>query len=69
MENGTLMTDIPPHKHCPVCGISIPPDQQFCSKKCEEQWNAMMRQKKRSIYLMWIMVAVLVVIMLISVRL
>ncbi len=57
------MSEIPPHKHCPVCGISIPPDQEFCSKACEEKWNLMMRQKKKSIYLMWVLVAILVVIM------
>ncbi len=57
------MDEIPPHKHCPVCGISIPPDQEFCSRKCEEKWKAMVKQKKRSVYLMWAMVAILIVVL------
>jgi len=26
---------VPPHKHCKVCGKVIPPDQDYCSSKCE----------------------------------
>ncbi len=54
------MSDIPAHKHCPVCGISIPPDEEFCSKKCEKQWNEMIKRKKKSATIMWALVGVLV---------
>lgn len=57
---------IPPHRHCPVCGISIPPDQEFCSKKCEEKWERMMRVKKRAIYITRALVAITVVIIIIA---
>ncbi len=26
----------PPHKHCPVCGISIAPSKDYCSTECQE---------------------------------
>jgi predicted nucleic acid-binding Zn ribbon protein len=28
---------IPPHKHCKVCGLSIPPNKVYCSNECMEQ--------------------------------
>ncbi|MER3602265.1 MAG: DUF2116 family Zn-ribbon domain-containing protein [Nitrososphaerota archaeon] len=28
---------IPAHKHCKVCGISIPPNKLYCSNECMEQ--------------------------------
>ncbi len=56
------MSDIPPHKHCPVCGISIPPDQEFCSRKCEKVWEDAMRKKKKSAYLLWALMGILVAV-------
>ncbi len=60
------MGEIQPHRHCPVCGISMPADQEFCSKKCEDRWNAVVKQKKKVIYLMRILVAVVIGILLVS---
>ncbi len=57
---------IPPHKHCPVCGMSMPPDQDFCSKKCEEKWEQMLRQRKKIMYVTRAMVAVTVAIIIIA---
>ena len=54
------MSDIAPHKHCPVCGVSIPPEEDFCSKKCEKAWEDAMRRKRRSATIMWALVGVLV---------
>lgn len=27
---------VPAHKHCPVCGISISPNKDYCSVECRE---------------------------------
>jgi predicted nucleic acid-binding Zn ribbon protein len=27
---------VSPHKHCPVCGISIAPSKDYCSDACRE---------------------------------
>ncbi len=43
--------NIVPHKHCLNCGIAIPPDKTFCSQKCEEEWNNMVKRKKRFTYI------------------
>ncbi len=55
--------EIPPHRHCLNCGIAIPPDKTFCSKKCEDEWNAMMRKKKINMYVWMIFLVVLLVIL------
>jgi len=26
------------HKHCVNCGLSIPPEESFCSEKCKEDF-------------------------------
>ena len=56
------MSDIPAHKHCPVCGISIPPDEDFCSKKCERAWEDAMKKRKKSAMVLWIITGVLVAV-------
>ncbi len=60
------MDKIPPHKHCLNCGIAIPPDKTFCSKKCENEWNAMIRKKKMNLYIWMAMLAILLIILVAS---
>ena len=57
---------IPPHKHCLNCGIAIPPDKVFCSKKCEDEWNALVRKKKINLYVWMIFLAILIIILFLS---
>ncbi len=58
--------EIPPHKHCLNCGIAIPPDKDFCSKKCEDQWNMMIKKKKRFTYIWLLFLGILFVILMFS---
>ncbi len=55
--------EIPPHKHCLNCGIAIPPDKTFCSKKCEDEWNAMLRKKKINMYVWLVFMAILILLL------
>ena len=57
---------IPPHKHCLNCGIAIPPDKTFCSKKCEDEWNAMIKKKKMNTYIWMALLAILLIILVVS---
>ena len=57
---------IPPHKHCLNCGIAIPPDKTFCSKKCEDEWNTMLKRKKMTFYVWMVFMAILIVIMFLA---
>ncbi|MCZ3366694.1 MULTISPECIES: DUF2116 family Zn-ribbon domain-containing protein [Methanobacterium] len=51
-----------PHKHCPVCGISIPPEERFCSPKCEETYAERARKVAKTRRMFYIILAVIIVI-------
>ncbi|MEM1575834.1 MAG: DUF2116 family Zn-ribbon domain-containing protein [Nitrososphaerota archaeon] len=34
------------HRHCLICGISIPPDKNFCSEKCEKEYEKSMKRRR-----------------------
>jgi len=60
---------IPPHKHCIICGKAIPPDQQFCSSKCEETYNRYQRKmmiERRIFYGMLVIAMFIFFILLIA---
>jgi predicted nucleic acid-binding Zn ribbon protein len=29
--------DVPDHRHCEICGRVVPPNERYCSPKCEEK--------------------------------
>ena len=58
--------EIPPHKHCLNCGVAIPPDKTFCSKKCEDEWNNMVKRKKKFTYIWLLFLGILVIILMFS---
>ncbi len=58
--------DIPPHRHCLNCGIAIPPEKTFCSKKCEDEWNAMLKRKRVTMYVWMVFIIILVFILYLS---
>ena len=60
------MKNIPPHKHCLNCGAAIPPDKDFCSKKCEDEWKRMIKKKKQFTYIWLIFLAILLLILLLT---
>ena len=54
--------NIPSHKHCTICGKSIPVDKEFCSIECEEEYKRIMKKRKRSNYIMMGMMVLLLLI-------
>lgn len=58
-----------PHKHCPMCGTSIPMEENFCSIKCEQELKArqIKIQKTRRIWYV-IMVIILIIAFLLVFR-
>ena len=58
----------PPHKHCPVCGISIAPTKDYCSNECHEiDENAQKRMKNYRRLTLFLMVGALAVLLVLSV--
>ena len=58
--------EIKPHKHCMNCGIAIPPDKTFCSKKCEDEWNFMLKKKKRMMIVNIVFIFILVFLLMVA---
>ncbi|NVM19226.1 MAG: DUF2116 family Zn-ribbon domain-containing protein [Candidatus Lokiarchaeota archaeon] len=54
-----------PHSHCPICGKAMPPDKQFCSQNCRDNYHAgQKKQKKKSRIQMIFMVGMMAVLFL-----
>ncbi len=57
--------DVQFHKHCVNCGVSISPDRETCSPKCQNEWDRMVKKKKFWNYLPFLGAAFLLVLYLI----
>jgi predicted nucleic acid-binding Zn ribbon protein len=57
--------EIPEHKHCMICGKSISVEREFCSEDCQEQYNGIMKKRKRSNYIMIIVMVILLAVLFI----
>ncbi len=59
---------VPMHKHCPICGTSMPPDAEFCSDECKDKYLQKMKRdrKMRIFFLLFyaVMIAVLFIFLL-----
>jgi len=51
------------HKHCPVCGKAMSAERETCSGECSIKRSTQMQEKKRTLYLFYISILVLVVVM------
>ncbi|WP_459201937.1 DUF2116 family Zn-ribbon domain-containing protein [Methanococcus sp. CF] len=50
------------HKHCVNCGLSIPPEESFCSQKCKEEFVQKRKKMMRSQQIFFVaMLAILAV--------
>jgi len=56
-----------PHKHCPVCGTSIPMDERFCSPKCEATYSERVRKVLRTRRIVYAVLAIIVIVYLLYV--
>jgi len=52
------------HRHCLNCGISIPPEETFCSEKCKDEYikkrKKMLRAQLGSLFVIFLIMAILV---------
>ncbi|MCK4996599.1 MAG: DUF2116 family Zn-ribbon domain-containing protein, partial [Thermoplasmatales archaeon] len=52
---------VPQHAHCQMCGKSIPYGETLCSKECKQKYHNVLRRRKLIVYLMYGMLAALIV--------
>ncbi|RLF66230.1 MAG: DUF2116 family Zn-ribbon domain-containing protein [Thermoplasmata archaeon] len=64
-EEGTSRERVPLHSHCIVCGRPIEFGKTFCSEACRESYERMIKARKRTIYISWGIILVMIVILLI----
>jgi predicted nucleic acid-binding Zn ribbon protein len=57
------MDEVPEHKHCKVCGKSIPPDDTTCSKDCANKRAQSMQTRRRWNYAFLVIMFLLVVLL------
>ena len=50
------------HRHCPVCGISVPIDKEFCSLECTDKYKGYDKKKKRGNYIQFALIGVMMVV-------
>ena len=59
------MEKIVQHKHCINCGRATPPEKQYCSDKCEEEFVNLQNRKKMVLYANYAMILFLVVVLIV----
>jgi len=50
------------HAHCHMCGKSIPYGETLCSEECKQKYNVVLKRRKIMIYIMYGILAALLVI-------
>ena len=50
------------HKHCNVCGKAVPVSKEICSDECQGKWDELTNKRKRSLYIFYIAMAILIVL-------
>jgi len=49
---------IQPHTHCQVCGKAIPVNETLCSEKCRQKYHKIVKKRKLSVAIMFLIVAI-----------
>ena len=52
-------------KHCPVCGISIPLDKEFCTIECRDKYQGYDKKKKRGNIVQIVLIAGVMIVFLV----
>jgi predicted nucleic acid-binding Zn ribbon protein len=55
---------IPDHKHCPVCGRSMPVDAEFCSDPCRAMNEERLRRERRARTITLVIYAIMMAVLL-----
>lgn len=54
------------HKHCKICEKPIPLDEDFCSKKCENEFEEIVKGRKKKQYIVYALFIIFLVVMALS---
>ena len=62
----TMADIIPQHTHCHICSKSITVGETLCSDDCKQRYRSVLKKRKLMLYLMYGMIAALIVAILVS---
>ncbi|MCL2607770.1 MAG: DUF2116 family Zn-ribbon domain-containing protein [Methanomassiliicoccaceae archaeon] len=54
------------HRHCGACGKAHTEEGRFCSDKCKESKKGELTSKKRQLFLIWLVFAIITVVAILS---
>ena len=57
---------VPQHAHCHMCGKSIPYGETLCSEECKQKFQSLLRRRRFLLYLMYGLIAAVIVVILVS---
>jgi len=57
---------IPQHQHCQICGKAIPLGETLCSQECRQKYQNLVRRRKLMLYLMYGILAAIIVVFVLS---
>jgi len=63
-----MAESIPQHAHCHMCGKSIPVGETLCSEECKQKYQSLIKRRRIMLYLMYGILAVLLIVFLLSSR-
>ena len=52
------------HKHCIQCGKAIPLDEKFCSEKCKMEYEALLKRKKMTLIINYLLMGFFIIILI-----
>ena len=63
-----MAESVPQHAHCHMCGKSIPYGETLCSEECKQKFQALVRRRRLLLYLMYGLLAAVIVVIMVSGR-
>ena len=61
-----MAESVPQHAHCHLCGKSIPFGETLCSEDCKQRYQTLLRRRKLIVYLMYGILAALIVLFVVG---
>ncbi|MEM0493509.1 MAG: DUF2116 family Zn-ribbon domain-containing protein [Candidatus Thermoplasmatota archaeon] len=62
----TTTEKIVQHTHCQICGKAIPMNETLCSEDCKQRYQKMLRTRKWYLYIMYGLIAIVVLIFILG---
>ena len=56
-----MAENVPQHTHCHICMKAIPIGETHCSEECKQKYKSMVKRRKLMLYLMYGMLAALII--------